>query len=228
VDESLLTGESLPVAREPGERVTGGALNVDGLVVVRATAVGAESQLARIVRLVENAQARKAPIQQLVDRGERRVRAGGAGASPRSPCSAGWLGGDWARPPPSTPWRCSSSPAPARWAWPRRPRIMAGTGRGGAARPARARRAGAGDATAPRALVAFDKTGTLTAGPAPAGRAAGPDEAATALERCSPALQAAASTRSRARCWRRARGTTPCSRRPRTTCTPCPAAASRA
>ena len=67
VDESLLTGESLPVAREPGERVTGGALNVDGLVVVRTTAIGAETQLARIVRLVENAQARKAPIQQLVD-----------------------------------------------------------------------------------------------------------------------------------------------------------------
>ena len=67
-DESLLTGESLPVAREPGERVTGGALNVEGLVVVRTTAVGAESQLARIVRLVESAQARKAPMQQLVDR----------------------------------------------------------------------------------------------------------------------------------------------------------------
>ena len=68
VDESLLTGESLPVARGPGERVTGGALNTDGLVVVRLTAVGAESQLARIVRLVESAQARKAPMQQLVDR----------------------------------------------------------------------------------------------------------------------------------------------------------------
>ena len=67
-DESLLTGESLPVAREPGDRITGGALNTEGLVVVRTTAVGAESQLARIVRLVESAQARKAPIQQLVDR----------------------------------------------------------------------------------------------------------------------------------------------------------------
>ena len=68
LDESLLTGESLPVAREVGQQVTGGALNVDGLIVVRTSAVGAETQLARIVRLVESAQARKAPIQQLVDK----------------------------------------------------------------------------------------------------------------------------------------------------------------
>ena len=68
LDESLITGESLPVAREAGQTVTGGALNVEGLIVVRTTAVGAETQLARIVRLVESAQARKAPIQQLVDK----------------------------------------------------------------------------------------------------------------------------------------------------------------
>jgi Cu+-exporting ATPase len=68
LDESMLTGESLPVAREPGQRVTGGALNGEGLIVLRTTAVGSESQLSRIVRLVESAQAQKAPIQQLVDR----------------------------------------------------------------------------------------------------------------------------------------------------------------
>ncbi|MEI6027043.1 MAG: heavy metal translocating P-type ATPase [Betaproteobacteria bacterium] len=68
LDESLLTGESLPVARETGQQVTGGALNLEGLIVVRTTAIGAETQLARIVRLVESAQARKAPIQQLVDK----------------------------------------------------------------------------------------------------------------------------------------------------------------
>jgi 2,3-bisphosphoglycerate-independent phosphoglycerate mutase len=56
------------VAREVGQQVTGGALNLEGLVVVRTTAVGAETQLARIVRLVESAQAHKAPIQQLVDK----------------------------------------------------------------------------------------------------------------------------------------------------------------
>ena len=68
LDESLLTGESLPVPKEVGQLVTGGALNGEGLLVVRTTAVGAETQLSRIVRLVASAQARKAPIQQLVDR----------------------------------------------------------------------------------------------------------------------------------------------------------------
>ena len=68
VDDSLVTGESLPVARGPGERVTGGAINGEGLLLVDVTAVGAESTLARIVRLVEAAQERKAPIQRLVDR----------------------------------------------------------------------------------------------------------------------------------------------------------------
>jgi len=68
VDESLISGESLPVAKGPGERVTGGSTNGEGLIVVRATAVGAQSVLARIIELVESAQARKAPIQRLVDR----------------------------------------------------------------------------------------------------------------------------------------------------------------
>jgi Cu+-exporting ATPase len=68
VDESLLTGESLPVAKHAGDRVTGGAINGDGLIVVETTAIGAESTLARIIRLVESAQAAKAPIQHLVDR----------------------------------------------------------------------------------------------------------------------------------------------------------------
>jgi len=67
VDESLITGESLPAAREAGQRVTGGSVNGEGLLHVRTTAVGAESVLARIVRLVESAQGKKAPIQRLVD-----------------------------------------------------------------------------------------------------------------------------------------------------------------
>jgi Cu+-exporting ATPase len=67
-DESLITGESLPVAKRRGDRVTGGAVNAEGLLLVRTTAIGAETTLARVVRLVESAQAKKAPIQRIVDR----------------------------------------------------------------------------------------------------------------------------------------------------------------
>ncbi len=68
IDESLITGESLPVAKAVGDKVTGGAINAEGLLVVRTTAVGAETTLARIIRMVESAQAAKAPIQRIVDR----------------------------------------------------------------------------------------------------------------------------------------------------------------
>ncbi|ACT48116.1 heavy metal translocating P-type ATPase [Methylotenera mobilis] len=68
VDESLITGESLPVAKNMGDKVTGGAMNGEGVLYVKTTAVGAETVLARIVRLVESAQAKKAPIQRLVDK----------------------------------------------------------------------------------------------------------------------------------------------------------------
>ncbi|MCW5642811.1 MAG: copper-translocating P-type ATPase [Rhodoferax sp.] len=67
VDESLITGESLPVAKHAGDTVTGGSVNAEGLLTVQTRAVGAESTLARIVRMVESAQAHKAPIQRLVD-----------------------------------------------------------------------------------------------------------------------------------------------------------------
>jgi len=67
VDESMLTGEPLPVTKQPGDRLTGGSINGDGRVVLQVSAVGSESVLAHIIRLVEDAQAAKAPIQRLVD-----------------------------------------------------------------------------------------------------------------------------------------------------------------
>src|SRR5450830_194481 len=67
LDESLLTGESLPVPKQPGDHVTGGAINGAGLLLVETSAIGAETVLARIIRMVEHAQAAKAPIQRLVD-----------------------------------------------------------------------------------------------------------------------------------------------------------------
>ena len=67
-DESMLTGESLPVTKLAGAQLIGGSLNGEGLIVARAGALGAESVLARIIRAVEDAQAAKAPIQRLVDK----------------------------------------------------------------------------------------------------------------------------------------------------------------
>jgi Cu+-exporting ATPase len=67
VDESMLTGEPLPVRKDTGDKLTGGSINGDGRVVLQVSAVGVDTVLARIIRLVEDAQAAKAPIQRLVD-----------------------------------------------------------------------------------------------------------------------------------------------------------------
>jgi Cu+-exporting ATPase len=68
VDESMITGESMPVDRGPGDRVTGGTVNLSGGFEFRATAVGSGTVIANIIRLVEEAQGSKAPIQALADR----------------------------------------------------------------------------------------------------------------------------------------------------------------
>jgi Cu+-exporting ATPase len=67
VDESMLTGEPLPVRKDAGDKLTGGSINGQGRVVLQVTAVGVDTVLAHIIRLVEDAQAAKAPIQRLVD-----------------------------------------------------------------------------------------------------------------------------------------------------------------
>ncbi|HBK04537.1 MAG TPA: copper-transporting ATPase, partial [Acetobacteraceae bacterium] len=68
IDASMLTGESLPAEHGPADTVVAGSINTDGHLVIETTAVGAETMLSRIVRLVEDAQASKAPIQRLADR----------------------------------------------------------------------------------------------------------------------------------------------------------------
>lgn len=68
VDKSMLTGEPIPVEKSVGDSVTGATINVQGLLVVQATKVGAETKLAQITRLVTRAQAEKAPVSRLADR----------------------------------------------------------------------------------------------------------------------------------------------------------------
>jgi len=68
VDESMLTGEPLPVTRATGDYASAGTLNLDGVLVLRATAVGADSTLAQMQRLLEQAQSSRAPMQRLADR----------------------------------------------------------------------------------------------------------------------------------------------------------------
>ena len=68
VDESLITGESVPVPRTAGDRVIGGSLNYEGALEYRATSIGADSVLGQMLRLMQEAQSSKAPMQQLADR----------------------------------------------------------------------------------------------------------------------------------------------------------------
>jgi Cu+-exporting ATPase len=67
IDESMVTGESLPVMKETGSEVTGGTVNGNGSLLIRVTRVGADTLLSRIIRMVEDAQASKAPIQRMAD-----------------------------------------------------------------------------------------------------------------------------------------------------------------
>ena len=68
IDEALITGESAPVPKRPGDAVMTGSINIDGFIDIETRATGADSTLAKMIRLIENAQAGKPAVQRLVDR----------------------------------------------------------------------------------------------------------------------------------------------------------------
>lgn len=162
LDESLLTGESLPVSRTVGGRVTAGAINADGALVVRTVAIGAETMLSRIIRMVENAQAGKAPIQRLVDRISAVFVPVVLGIALLTLLGWGWWGGNWEQA-----WLNAvavlviACPCALGLATPAA--IMVGTGTG--ARAGILVKDAEALETAHRVdTVVFDKTGTLTVG----------------------------------------------------------------
>ncbi|WP_112873797.1 heavy metal translocating P-type ATPase [Paracoccus endophyticus] len=164
VDESMLTGEPLPVAKAPGARITGGTLNGPSALTYRVTATGADTALARIVRLVEDAQAAKLPVQALVDKVTRVF-------VPVVMALAVLAFGLWLAfgPDPALPHALVAAisvliiacPCAMGLAVPMS--IMVGTGRG-AELGILFRRGDALQRLAGARTVAFDKTGTLTRG----------------------------------------------------------------
>ena len=161
-DESLLTGESLPVAKKAGTRVIGGALNGDGLLRIRATSGVHEGVLARIIALVENAQASKAPIEKLVDRVSAVFVPVVLGLAILT-FIGWWIGsGDWqAALIPAVSILVVACPCALGLATPTA--IIVGTGIG-ARRGILLRDAAALERAREITVVVFDKTGTLTEG----------------------------------------------------------------
>ena len=162
LDESLLTGESLPVAKGPGDGVTGGAINAEGTLVLEATAVGSATMLSQIIKLVEDAQAVKAPIQRLVDRVSAVFVPVVLLVSVVTLLAWGWLTGDWQQALlNAVAVQVIACPCALGLATPTS--IMAGTGV--AARYGiLIKDAEALETAHAVSAVAFDKTGTLTEG----------------------------------------------------------------
>jgi P-type Cu+ transporter len=162
VDESLITGESLPVSKSPGAKVVGGSVNAEGLFTARATAVGAESTLSRIARMVESAQAKKAPIQRLVDQVSEVFVPVVLGIALVTLLGWGFATGDWERAIlNAVAVLVIACPCALGLATPTA--IMAGTGVA-ARRGILIKDAEALEVAHNVKVVAFDKTGTLTEG----------------------------------------------------------------
>jgi len=162
LDEALLTGESLPVSRDMGEKVIGGSLNLDGLVTMAVTATGTETTLARIIRLVETAQQKKAPIQRLVDRVSAVFVPAVLLIAAATLLAWGFFGGDWPEAIlNAVAVLVIACPCALGLATPTA--IMAGTGVA-ARHGILIRDAEALETAQALDLVAFDKTGTLTEG----------------------------------------------------------------
>ena len=188
VDESLITGESRPVAKDEGDAVTGGSVNAEGALLVRTGAIGAETTLARIIRLVESAQAAKAPIQRIVDRVSAVFVPVVLGIALLTFLAWGGTRGDWETALiNAVAVLVIACPCALGLATPTA--IMAGTGVA-ARRGILIKDAEALEVAHAVSVVAFDKTGTLTEGrPAVSDVLPAPGESADELLRLAAALQ---------------------------------------
>lgn len=162
LDEALISGESLPVSKQSGDTVTGGSVSLDGRLELTATSVGAGSTLSKIIRLVEQAQGAKAPVQALVDKISAVFVPAVLVIALVTLLLTGWLGGNWQQAIlHAVAVLVIACPCALGLATPAA--VMAGTG--AAARlGVLIKDAVALESAQQINLVVFDKTGTLTQG----------------------------------------------------------------
>ncbi|GGB77089.1 heavy metal translocating P-type ATPase [Deinococcus soli (ex Cha et al. 2016)] len=163
VDESTITGEPIPVAKTAGTKVTGGTVNQNGAFRFRATAVGADTALSRIVQLVQNAQASKAPAQRLADQAGRSLVFVALGSGLLAFLAWSFMGGQGVVFALTAAVSAIVIACPDALALATPTAITVGVGRG-AREGVLFKNAAALEATAGVDTVVFDKTGTLTEG----------------------------------------------------------------